>query len=133
MAKVTRPQQSTAELRERIRRTREEVARDLSGVRYEMDIPRKIRRSFRRQPGGWITAALVVGTLVVLLPMRRKKVYIDLQSGTKGKAKPGTKLLETGFLLGMVRVAASLLKPAIASFVTKKIQDYSQSRGRTRF
>ena len=120
MAKESGRDQSTGELRVEIARSRERVARDLRGLRYELDFPRKFRRSFRQQTVAWITAIVVVGTLIAVLPVRKKKVYVDAKSGRKTKRN----LLEAGFALGVLKIAASLLKPAITTFVTKKILGY---------
>jgi hypothetical protein len=110
-----------------IARSRERVARDVRGLRYELDFPGKIRRSFRNQPAAWITAAAVVGTLVVLLPLRKKKVYVDLKGETKSKSK--SQLLEAGFVLGALRIAATLFKPVITNFLIKKFGSHaSESR-----
>jgi hypothetical protein len=94
------------------------VARDLRGLRYELDFPGKVRRSLRNHTAAWITAAVVVGTLVVVLPLRKKKVYVDLKNGSKGKSK--SRLLEAGFVLGVLRIAATLFKPVITNFLTRK-------------
>src|ERR1700704_2413980 len=111
MAKESGPNNSTDELKVKITRSRDRLARDLRGVRYELDIPRRIRRSFQQQTVLWIGAAAVIGTLIVLIPLRRKTVYVDRASGaTVGKPKR-TKLLEAGFLLGAIRIAATLLQP----------------------
>ena len=123
MAKKPGSNNSPDELKREIARSREMVARDFRGVRYELDIPRKIQRSFRQQTPLWIGAAVAVGTLLILLPARKKKVYVDLASGTK--AKPPKKLLEAGFALGLLKIAATLFKPAITSFVMKKMRGYS--------
>jgi hypothetical protein len=123
MAKKPRPNKPADELKLEIARSRDEVARDLRALRYELDIPRRIRRSFREQTTLWIGAAAVVGTLIVLLPLRRKKLYVDLASGVK--ARPKSKLLEAGFVLGVLRIAATLLKPTIANFVAKKMHGYT--------
>jgi hypothetical protein len=117
MAKEPGRNKSAGELRAEVVRSREQVARSLRGLRYELDFPRKIRRSFQQQTFAWIAAAAVVGTLVVLLPLRRKKVYVD----AKKARHPRSGLLEAGFALGVLRIAASLLKPVIVSFVSKKI------------
>ena len=90
MAKKPRPNKPADELKLEIARSRDEVARDLRALRYELDIPRRIRRSFREQTAVWIGAAAVVGTLIVLLPLRRKKVYVDLASGDKRHAEEQT-------------------------------------------
>jgi hypothetical protein len=122
MAKEPRANKTTDELKMEIARSRERVGRDFRGLRYELDFPGKIRRSLRNHTAAWITAAAVVGTLIVLLPLRKKKVYVDLKNGSQAKSK--SKLLEAGFVLGALRIAATLLKPVITSFVTKKIGGY---------
>jgi hypothetical protein len=97
----------------------------LRGLHYELDFPAKLRRSFREQTLTWIAAVAAVGTLVVLLPLRRKKIYIDKKSG-RG---PKRKLLETGFALGVLKIAASVLRPVIVDLVKTRLTDFAgQSR-----
>ena len=81
------------------------------------------RRSFRQQPAIWVVAAVVVGAAVVALPRPRQKVYVE--AGPGGARK--NQLLETGFLLGALRIAVTLLKPAVASFIRGKMSGMSQS------
>jgi hypothetical protein len=117
MAEKSGHDRSTDELRAEIASSRERVSRDLRGLQYELDFPRKIRRSFREQTGSWITAAAAVGALVVLLPLRKKKIYID----AKNSRKSTKKLLETGFALGALKVAASLVRPVVVEFVKNRL------------
>jgi len=105
------------ELREEIARSRELVARNLSGLRYELDFPRKIRRSFQTQTVLWVAAAAAAGLLFTVLPRRKKKVYVDLKSGRKSTGR----LLEAGFVLGVLKIAANVFKPVIVSFLKKKV------------
>jgi hypothetical protein len=114
---------NNSELKEEIARSRARVTRDLRGLRDELDFPRKIRKSIRRQPVPWIATAAAVGLFLVLHLTRKKKVYVDAKSATK----TGTKLLEAGFVLGALRIAATLLKPVIVSFVSKKLGSYASS------
>src|SRR6266513_1571722 len=116
---------SDPELKEEIARSREELALRLSRVREEVDLPRKIRRSVQREPVPWIIGAIAVGLLVTAVVTRKKKVYVDAKGGSKSKHA----LLEAGFVLGALRIAAGLLKPVIVNFVEKKLGSYS-SRGR---
>jgi hypothetical protein len=109
------------QLKAEIARSRDLVARDIRGLRYELDIPRRIRRSFREQMPLWLGAAAVVGTLLILLSTRRKKIYVDAKPGGISK----TRVLEAGFALGALRIVASLLKPMIANFITKKMGEYA--------
>ena len=123
MAKKSGNNKSAAELKEQIARSREDLALKLSRVREEVDLPRKIRRSIRREPVTWIIGAIAVGLLVTAVVTRKKKVYLDAKGGTKSKHP----LLEAGFVLGALRIAASLLKPVVMNFVEKKLGSYSKS------
>src|SRR6184192_4859343 len=113
------------ELRAEIAGSRERVGRDLRGLHYELDFPRKLRRSFREQTVSWITAAAAVGTLIVLLPVRKKKIYV----APKRDGKRQRKFLEAGFVLGASKIAASLLRPVIVDFLKNRLTDYA---GRSR-
>lgn len=116
---------SSAELREQISRSREDVEHRLARVREESDIPKKIRRSVQREPVPWIIGAIAVGLLVTAVVTRRRKIVVNAHPGSKPKAA----LLEAGFLLGALRVAATLLKPVVAKFVEEKFGHYA-TRGR---
>ena len=105
------------ELRAEIARSRARVGRDLRGLHYELDFPAKLRRSFREQTVSWITAAAAVGALIAFAPMRKKKIYIDAKSGRKTRRK----LVETGFALGALKIAASLVRPVIVEFVKNRL------------
>jgi hypothetical protein len=117
---------STKELREEIARSREDLERRIGRVREEADIPRKIRRSVRREPVPWIIGAIAVGLLLTAVVTRRRKVVVN----AKGASKPKSALLEAGFLLGALRIAATLLKPVVVNLVEKKLGSYA-ARGRS--
>jgi hypothetical protein len=106
-----------------VARSREAVERDLHDLRAELDIPRKIRRSFRSQTGLWIAAAAVIGIALAVRSSCKKKVYVE----TKAPRKTKGRLLEAGFALGVLRIAATFLKPVVVKFVTEKIRDYAGS------
>ena len=125
MAKKSGNNKSDAELREQIARSRDDLALRVNRVREEVDLPRKIRRSVRREPVPWIVGAIAVGLLLTAVVTRKKKVYVDAKGGTKSKHA----LLEAGFILGALRIAAGLLKPVVVNFVEKKLGSY-RSRGR---
>ena len=125
MAKEPRRNKPIDQLRTEIARSRERVARDLRGLRYELDFPGKLRRSFREQTVSWITAAAAVGTLIVLLPVRKKKIYID----AKRSGKRQKKFLEAGFVLGASKIAASVLRPVIVDFLKNRLTDYAGRSG----
>jgi hypothetical protein len=111
-----------------IAQSRERVARDLRGLHYELDFPAKFRRSFRKQTGSWMTAAAAVGALIALAPMRKKKIYVDAKSRDNGKKK----LIETGFALGVLKIAANLVRPMVVDFVKNRLSNFGgQSRRKT--
>jgi hypothetical protein len=125
MAEKSGRNRSTDELRAEIARSRERVARDLRGLHYELDFARKLRSSFREQTVSWITAAAAVGALIVLVPVRRKKIYVDAKRGGKRQKK----FIEAGFILGASKIAASVLRPVIVDFLKNRLTDYA---GRSR-
>ena len=128
MAETSGRNKSIDELTAEIAQSRERVARDLRGLHYELDFPAKFRRSFRKQTGSWMTAAAAVGALIALAPMRKKKIYVDAKSRDKGKKK----LVETGFALAVLKIAANLARPAIVEFVKNRFTDFGgQSRRKT--
>jgi hypothetical protein len=105
------------------------MARELSGLRYELDFPRKLKNSFRDQTGIWVGAIAVVGLLIAIAPARTKKVYVRRKNGDRGKEN-GKGLLEAGALVGMLKFAATLLRPALIKFVTSKMTGYPRTRSR---
>lgn len=121
MAEEPRRNKPARELREEIALSRERVTRTVRGVRSELDFPRKIRKSFQTQTIFWIGGAVVIGALFTVLSRGKKKVYVDAKVG----AHPRNKLLEMGFALGVLRLASTLLKPMIVSFVEKKVRGYA--------
>jgi type IV secretory pathway component VirB8 len=126
MAEKSAGNRSIDELRAEIAESRERVGRDLRSLRYELDFPAKFRRSFREQTVSWLTAATAVGALIALAPMRKKKIYVDAKSSRKSQ----TKLVETGFALAALKVAASLARPVIVEFVKNRMTDFAGKSGR---
>jgi hypothetical protein len=108
-----------------IEESRERLARAVRDTRYQLDVPRRIRRSFQERPAMWVVGAVVVGAVVMMLP-RNKTVYVAGEKNGKGKSK----ILETGFLLGAARIAATLLKPAVISFIRSRFSGDGTRSGR---
>ena len=108
--------ESTNELKEEIAGSRSRVARELQGVRYELDFPAKFRRSFRKQTGSWIGAAAAVGALIALAPMRKRKVYVDAGNRRKGDKK----LMATGLAMAAIKLVGNLARPVIMEFVKNR-------------
>jgi hypothetical protein len=120
MAEKSGRNKSIDELTAEIAGSRERVGRDLRGLRHELDVPAKFRRSFREQTISWVTAAAAVGALIALAPMRKKKIYVDAKSSQKSQKK----LVETGFALAALKVVAGLARPVIVEFVKNRLTDF---------
>jgi hypothetical protein len=117
MAQEPGHNKSIDDLTAEIARSRERVARDLRGLHYELDFAAKLRRSFRKQTVSWLTAAAAVGALIAFAPMRKKKIYIDAKSGRKAKRR----LVETGFALGALKIAASFVRPVVVDLLKNRL------------
>src|SRR5438270_2542661 len=128
MAEIPKP--NRAAKKRDIALSRERMARELSGLRYELDLPAKLKSSFRHQPMIWIGIVVVVGLIVAVAPARRKKVYIHDGSGKKKERAGGESLLEAGALVGALKFAATLLRPVVVNFLAAKMRGYANSRGR---
>jgi hypothetical protein len=122
------PRKDRAAIKSDIALSRDRLGRELNGLRYELDFPRKVKNSFRQQPAMWIGAITVVGLLVAVAPARRKKVYVRSKENSKQNDKS---LLQAGALVGILKFAATLLRPTLIKFVTTKLSGYS-ARSRMR-
>jgi hypothetical protein len=128
MAEKSGRNKSIDELTAEIAQSRERLARDVRGLHYELDFTAKIRRSFREKTVSWITAAAAVGALIALVPMRKKRIYVDAKNSRKSKKK----LIETGFALAVLKIAASLARPVVVEFVKNRLTNFGgQSRRKT--
>jgi len=107
------------------------LGRDLTGLRYELDFPLKFRKSFQRQTALWIGAAIVVGVVFAIMPARTKKVQVRAKTKDKGEQqKEG--ILGAGLALGALKLLATMLKPTITAFVSKKMSGYAAGVGTQR-
>jgi len=126
MAKEPGQEKSLHQLRQEIAHSRDRLARDLGGLRYELDFPLKFRKSFQRQTVVWITAAVVIGVVFAVMPSRTKKVYVKGKTDGKGKGEEQKKgLIGAGLAVGALRLAATLLKPALINFISKQASGYA--------
>ena len=133
MAKDARQAERTIdELRQQIAHSRDRLGRDLTGLKYELDFPLKFRKSFQRNAKTWISAMVLTGVVFTARAFPKKKV-IYAPSSKSGQQKKGEEqkkgLLQAGLAMGALRFAATLLRPMVVSFVTKKIGSYGRGGG----
>jgi hypothetical protein len=120
MAEKSGSEKDPVVLRGKIARSRELVVRDLAGLGYELNFPLKVRKAFQRHTVLWIGSAVALGLVVSLLRARTKKVYV-----TKGgkKARPsGNALVESGLLLGALKLGATLLQPVVTNYIKERLK-----------
>lgn len=132
MAEKPGQEKSLHELRQQAAHSRDRLARDLGGLRYELDFPLKFRKSFQRQTVLWIGAAIVVGVIFAVLPAREKKVYVGRNGKPDGKRKGEEQkkgLIGAGLAMGALRLAATMLKPALMKYATQRMGSFAASRG----
>jgi hypothetical protein len=118
MAKEPGQKRSLNEIKQRIERSRYDLGRDLSGLRYELDIPLKIKKSFQRKTTLWVAAAVILGLMVTVRSGGKKKIVVN----AKGKRKAKEELVETGLLLTATKFAASVLKPIVVGYAVQKMK-----------
>jgi hypothetical protein len=121
MAKESGKNRPLDEIKQRIAHSRDHLGRDLEGLRYELDIPLKIKKSFQRKTTLWIAGAVVLGLMFTVGSGRKKKIYID----AKGKRKGQQNLAEAGLLLTAVKFATDVLKPVVVSYALQKLNKFS--------
>jgi hypothetical protein len=131
MAKDPGQEKSLHELRQEVAHSRDRLARDLSGLRYELDFPLKFRKSFQRQTVLWITAAVVIGVVFAVMPARTRKVQVNAKARKRG-AHQKEEILGAGLALGALKLVATLLKPAVTNFISKKMSGYAAGAARKR-
>ena len=123
MAKDPKQERELHEIRQQIAHSRDRLGRDLSGLRYELDFPLKFRKSFQRNTRTWISALVLTGVVMTARATSRKKV-IYAPSGKSGQQKKGEEqkkgLLQAGLAMGALRFAASMLRPMVISYVTRR-------------
>jgi hypothetical protein len=124
MAEKSGQEKSLHELRQEAAHSRDRLARDLSGLRYELDFPLKFRKSFQRQTVIWIGAAILVGIVIATLPARTKKIRVSASSKSRGEhQKEG--ILGAGLAIGVLKLVATMLKPTISAFLAKQVSGYA--------
>jgi len=128
MAKERGQEKSIGELRQEIAHSRDRLARDLGGLKYELDFPLKFRKSFQQHAALWISAAVLTGVAVTAraMPSRKKVVYLTRGSGQRAKGKEQKKgLLQAGLAMGLLRFGATILRPVVIGFVRRKLVGYA--------
>ncbi len=129
MAEKSGSEETPVELRQKIVRSRELVARDMDGLRYELNFPLKFRKAFQRHTVLWVGAAIAVGLGLALLRARTQKIYVGV--GGKKERSRNKSLFESSALIGLLKLGMTLVQPMVVSYVAKKAAKNGGAQGRT--
>ncbi len=119
------PRQDRAALKSDIALSRERLGRELTGLRYELDFPAKIKNSFRQSPAVWSGGLALLGALMAVAPARTKKVYVKkpkIRFGKKNNTGEGVE--KAGFALAGAKLLGDIARPIIIKFVARKFGSF---------
>ncbi len=125
------PGKDRAALKSDIALSRDRMGRELMGLRYELDFPRKLRNSFRHSPAVWMSALGVLGILMAVAPARTKKVYVKPKWPFGKKDKTGEGVAQAGLAVAGAKLVGDIAKPFLIKFITKKFGGYAGNPAKT--
>ena len=116
MAEDERKAELTAELAYARRR----LTASLGALRRDLDFPARVKGAVLKHPAAWIGGATLFGILLAKLPARRKKAVVT----DNGKPAKLARVGMTGLLLGALKIAFDLSRPALAKWAGRRVSDY---------
>jgi hypothetical protein len=124
MAEKSGSEREFHDLRQQIAHSRDHLGRELEGLRYELNIPLKFRKSFQRHTPMWVAGTALAGLLYAIRPAPRKVKEIRV-TGKSGEEKKGEEqkkgLITAGLAMGALRLAGSMLRPVVISYVSRRL------------
>ena len=97
-------------------------------MKYQSDVGRRGKTSFREHIGAWLAGALVTGGAISLLPRREKKVYVNpLSKAGKDKLKDVENPRKPGFWLTLLGLLMPIIKPIATRLLTKHLSSYLEA------
>jgi hypothetical protein len=114
------PGKDRAAIKSDIALSRDRMARELSGLRFELNFPRKLKDSFRHSPAVWMSALGVLGMAMAVAPARTKKVYVKPKWRFGRKEKTGEGVAQAGLAVAAAKVLGDIAKPFLIKLITKK-------------
>ena len=119
--------QRKSELIAELARARSRIGANLGALRRDLDFPARAKRAVLKNPAAWVGGATLVGVLLARLPRRKKtaasRTGAEAQIVGAGKA---------GLLLGVLKIAFDLSRPALAKWAGRRVADYMDGAKRDR-
>jgi hypothetical protein len=119
-------EQRKAELIAELAAARRRISSDFGALRYALNIPRRAQDAVKRNPFAWVGGATLFGVLLSKLPARRKKVLVTAKGEKVKKVSAG----QAGLLVGTLKIAFDLARPALMKWATQRVADYMDPAGR---
>ena len=120
-------EQRKAELTAELARARRRIGANFVALRHDLDFPARAKSAVLKNPAAWLGGVAIVGALLAALPGRRKKIVVSRKAeahmANAGKA---------GLLLGALKIAFDLARPALAKWASRRVADYMDGRGKGR-
>ena len=116
MAEDERKSELTAELA----RARCRIGANLGALRRDLDFPARAKSAVMKHPAAWVGGATLLGVLLAKLPARKKKTVVH-HGGVEAKIVGAGK---AGLLLGALKIAFDLSRPAITKWASRRVADY---------
>jgi hypothetical protein len=104
-------------------RSRAQIDGAASEVRARLEVGPKVRRTVVRYRWWWIGGAVLTG-LVIALPRRTKKVYVN----TKGRNAEGATVAKTGLALAAAKFAFDFARPMLVKWAGRQVADYLRQK-----
>ncbi len=131
--KITDAQRRKNELIAELARSRTGMSLHAEQVRYQSDVSRRLKSSFRHHVGLWLTGALVTGGAISLLPAREKKGYVNpLSKSGKSKTAKANDVenpKKPGFWMAILGLLMPVIKPIVTRLLTKHLSTYLEGPG----
>jgi hypothetical protein len=108
-------------LAERLEEDRQKMAVQVSELKVDYNVPRRLRASVQKYPWPWVMGAVLTGFLLSRLPSRRREVYLSPDPVRSSRVRevriPASNKDETR----AVNKLWSLAKPIISTYIGREL------------
>ena len=109
-----------AELSADLARARNRIGANLGALRRDLDFPARVKSAVFKHPRAWAGGAALLGVLAARLPARKKKAVASRKNTEAQIVGAG----KAGLLLGALKIAFDLARPAMAKWAGQRVADY---------
>src|SRR5215469_7364233 len=110
------PEENKNSLAARLEEDRHRMAEQVSELKKDYDIPRRVNVSIRKYPWIWVAGAVLVGYLLSRLPARRKEVYVFKPNPREVRIVSGE-----GKKLGLGKSVWSFTQPMLSTYLAREL------------